>query len=205
MDILQRDRFELLSAYLDGEVTAAERKQVQEWLKTDPTVQCLYTRLVTLRQGLQTLPVPESGQSTEQAVNQVFASINRRRFQKFAGWSGAAIAALFVGAFSGILPGNYSLSPQMAQSPIAPQPSEPLMVALNRPCHRDSQSSSSESRTLSQPTAKLCRRDTKSKLLIYILNPLIDLWSWGDETLNQFTVNLFPTPLHLTLALRREG
>lgn len=133
MDILQRDRFELLSAYLDGEVTAAERKQVQEWLKTDPTVQCLYTRLVTLRQGLQTLPVPESGQSTEQAVNQVFASINRRRFQKFAGWSGAAIAALFVGAFSGILPGNYSLSPQMAQSPIAPQSSEPLMVALNRP------------------------------------------------------------------------
>jgi hypothetical protein len=36
------DRFELLSAYIDGEVTAAERKQVEEWLATDPTVQQLH-------------------------------------------------------------------------------------------------------------------------------------------------------------------
>ena len=38
----QRDRFELLSAYIDGEVTAAERGQIEQWLTTDPEVQCLY-------------------------------------------------------------------------------------------------------------------------------------------------------------------
>jgi len=31
MDMLKRDRFELLSAYLDGEVTAAQRQQVEDW------------------------------------------------------------------------------------------------------------------------------------------------------------------------------
>lgn len=133
MDILQRDRFELLSAYLDSEVTADERKQVQEWLKSDPKMQCLYTRLVKLRQGLQTLPVPESEQSAQQAVNQVFGRINRRRSQRVAAWGGAAIAALFVGALSGILPGNHSLTPQLAKAPIPETAAEPLMVALNHP------------------------------------------------------------------------
>uniref|UniRef100_A0ACD5GTL5 Anti-sigma factor family protein n=1 Tax=Desertifilum tharense IPPAS B-1220 TaxID=1781255 RepID=A0ACD5GTL5_9CYAN len=36
LDMLKRDRFELLSAYLDGEVTASERQQVENWLDTDP-------------------------------------------------------------------------------------------------------------------------------------------------------------------------
>jgi hypothetical protein len=45
MDMVKRDRFELLSAYLDGEVTATERKQVEEWLANDASVQCLYARL----------------------------------------------------------------------------------------------------------------------------------------------------------------
>jgi len=43
MDMLKRDRFELLSAYLDGEVTAAQRQQVEDWLGNDPEVQ-LYAR-----------------------------------------------------------------------------------------------------------------------------------------------------------------
>ncbi len=41
MDMYQRDRFELLSAYLDGEVTAAERRQIEQWLATEPEVQSL--------------------------------------------------------------------------------------------------------------------------------------------------------------------
>ena len=41
MRMMKRDGYELLSAYLDGEVTAAERKQVEEWLANDPTVQSL--------------------------------------------------------------------------------------------------------------------------------------------------------------------
>jgi anti-sigma factor RsiW len=56
MDSLQRDRFELLSAFIDGEVTAAERKQVQQLLATDSDMQRLHSRLMKLRQGLQKLP-----------------------------------------------------------------------------------------------------------------------------------------------------
>lgn len=35
-DMEKRDRFELLSAYLDGEVSATERKQVEDWLQPTP-------------------------------------------------------------------------------------------------------------------------------------------------------------------------
>lgn len=133
MDILQRDRFELLSAYIDGEVTASERKQVQEWLTTDPEVQHLYNRLVKLRFSVQNLPIPTSEQSAEQTVKQVFRRINHRRSQRFFAWSGAAAAAVFIGTLSSVLSGGQSPMPQLAQS-INPKPAvEPVMVALNKP------------------------------------------------------------------------
>ncbi|MEL6165322.1 MAG: zf-HC2 domain-containing protein, partial [Cyanobacteria bacterium J06628_3] len=47
-NMVKRDRFELLSAYLDGEVTAAERRQVEEWLANDSSVQNLHKRLLSL-------------------------------------------------------------------------------------------------------------------------------------------------------------
>jgi anti-sigma factor RsiW len=135
MDSMQRDRFELLSAYLDGEVTATESKQVQEWLATDPEVQNQYSRLLKLRQGWQSLSVPVSAQSTQQLTQKVFDRIDQRRSRKGLAWGGAAIAALVIGAVSTILPGTQSPVPQFAQ---APQPAvkttkQPLMVALNRP------------------------------------------------------------------------
>ena len=49
--------FELLSAYLDGEVTSEQRQQVQELLKQDPETKALYQRLLALREGFQNLPV----------------------------------------------------------------------------------------------------------------------------------------------------
>ncbi|MFM8202724.1 MAG: anti-sigma factor family protein, partial [Dolichospermum sp.] len=55
MDMQKREYFELLSAYLDGEVTATERRQVEQWLSTDASVKCLYKRLLNLRQGLQNI------------------------------------------------------------------------------------------------------------------------------------------------------
>ncbi|HEY9859962.1 MAG TPA: zf-HC2 domain-containing protein [Candidatus Obscuribacterales bacterium] len=147
VSMLQRDRFELLSAYLDGEVTAAERKQVEEWLATDPVIKRLYTRLLELRQGLQSMPVPAASQSVEQTVDAVFKRVNRRPKQILL-WGGAAVAALFVGAVSGFLPGSDAFRPQFAQSPIegsgaaqnAQVPSsassvnsDALMIALDQP------------------------------------------------------------------------
>lgn len=58
LDAVQRDRFEMLSAYMDGEVTADERRTVEEWLANDPTVQKLHSRLLRLRQTFQAMPIP---------------------------------------------------------------------------------------------------------------------------------------------------
>ena len=54
----EEERFELLSAYLDDEVTPAERKQVAQWLMDDPQTLQMYRRLLMLRQAIRTAPVP---------------------------------------------------------------------------------------------------------------------------------------------------
>lgn len=132
IDNCQRERSELLSAYVDGEVTAEERKQVQLWLDSDPKMQLLYQRLLKLRQGIQTMPIPESAVSTEQTTQQVLAKIDRRRWQRMT-FGGGAIAALLVGAISVMLPGNDGFAPQLAEAPAPAKSSEKLMIALNRP------------------------------------------------------------------------
>ncbi len=139
MDSLQRDRFELLSAYIDGEVTAAERRQVQELLATNLEMQRLHARLIKLRQGVQKIPVPAAEATAQQTAQEVFARIDRRRTRRTVLWGGAAIAAMVVSALSGIFPAS---QPQMAwQQAILPKISvpkpeaapEPLKIALNEP------------------------------------------------------------------------
>ena len=56
LDVTKRDRFELVSAYLDGEVTPAERLVVTNWLANDCEVQRLYRRLLMLRQAFRSIP-----------------------------------------------------------------------------------------------------------------------------------------------------
>lgn len=140
VDMLKRDRFEMLSAYLDGEVTATERRQVEVWLETDPVVQSLYGRLLKLRQGIQTIPVPQPECPVEQTVEQVLSRVHRRSRRAIL-WGGAAIAALFVSILSNTLSGNQSPLPQLAASPSATPElasgaggsSEALEIALDRP------------------------------------------------------------------------
>lgn len=125
MDMLKRDRFELLSAYLDGEVTAAERREVETWLEHDPETQRLYQRLLNLRQGIGTLPVPTQ-EPVEQTIQQVYQRIHRQSQRRMLVWGGSAIAAVFVGAIA-----------TLPNSPIAQLARfakiEPLMVAINDP------------------------------------------------------------------------
>lgn len=143
IDMVKRDRFELLSAYLDGEVTAAERRQVEEWLEKDASVQRLYARLLKLRQNLRNLPVPAAQQSPETIFQQVWARL-RRRSQLTWMFGGVAIAACAIGAVTSLLPGSESRTLQLAQqtqtqtqpkpattTPVVPV--SPLMVALNNP------------------------------------------------------------------------
>ncbi|MDZ8092392.1 MAG: zf-HC2 domain-containing protein [Nostoc sp. DedQUE04] len=140
MDMVKRDRFELLSAYLDGEVTATERRQVEEWLANDASVKCLYARLLKLRQGLRTLPVPAAQQSPEETVQQVLTRLRRRSRLNWIA-AGAAVAACAIGAISGLVGGG-SMVPQLAQQPqrepiqtssASIVPPSPLMVGLNNP------------------------------------------------------------------------
>ncbi|HIK04767.1 MAG TPA: zf-HC2 domain-containing protein [Trichormus sp. M33_DOE_039] len=138
MDMVKRDRFELLSAYLDGEVTAAERRQVEDWLANDAAVQCLYTRLLKLRQAFRTMPVPTTQTTPETTANQVFERMNRRSRKKWA-FGGAAIAACVIGALASWLPSRESGIPQIAQQPqvqptqVANKSESLPMIALNNP------------------------------------------------------------------------
>lgn len=133
LDVEKRDRFELLSAYLDGEVTADEKRQVELLLETDPAMQRLQTRLMKLRHSFRTLPVPPSEQPVEQTVEQVFARIERKPRRMIA-WGGAAIAAVFVGALVSLMPRNEFI-PAIARAPQSQEavPSKGLMIALDRP------------------------------------------------------------------------
>jgi anti-sigma factor RsiW len=131
-DMEKRDRFELLSAYLDGEVSPTERKQIENWLATDPHIQCLYKRLLNLRQGLRSVPVPAATQPVDVTVDQVFSRLEKRRRKPMLIWGGTAIAAALVAAVSGIFAHQNAWSPQVANYPVKPE-SEVLTIALSEP------------------------------------------------------------------------
>lgn len=144
LDTLKRDRFELLSAYLDSEVTAAERKQVEHWLATEPEIQGLYARLLKLHHQWQEMPVPAPAESVEQTIERVFARVDRGpRLRLLLGGVGAA-AAVLVGVVTGLMSGDRGFLPQVAQTskPASVASGNPsteaidpttLMVALDRP------------------------------------------------------------------------
>lgn len=50
--------FELLSAYVDNEVTSEERQLVEQWLQNESAIQQMYQQLLMLRQAIRTSPVP---------------------------------------------------------------------------------------------------------------------------------------------------
>lgn len=124
------DRFEMLSAYLDGEVTAAERRQVEDWLANDPTTKALYSRLLGMQHSFQSMPVPASEQSAQELAAKVLQRVERKP-KRMIVWGGCAIAALFVAVVSGV-GGGRQFAPQFAQSPANPE-YDGLVVALNEP------------------------------------------------------------------------
>ncbi len=126
------DCFELLSSYVDGEATPAERRQVNEWLDIDPEIKNLYLHLLRIRQNLQQMPVPESTQPVSETVERFFWLLDKRRGQTMAKVGGSAIAALFIAAISGLIPGIPSAS-QLAKSWDSNSDSQQLTIALNRP------------------------------------------------------------------------
>jgi len=90
LDVTKRDRYELLSAYLDGEVSSEERQLVQSWLASDPSAKCLYNRLLQLRRGFQNLPF-QADCETDKVLAGVIDGLNRRLRLTLMAGAGVAI------------------------------------------------------------------------------------------------------------------
>ena len=137
MDSTEQGCFELLSAYLDGEVTVEERQQVQSWLDNDPEIKKLYIQLSRLHSGIQNIPVPQTTTSSAQLSAQVFQSIDRtQRKRKTFIWGGGAIAALILATISNLFTGGSSIPTfRLAESSNPETVNSPLMVAVavNKP------------------------------------------------------------------------
>ncbi len=130
------DSFELLSAYIDGELTPAEKEQVQTWLDCDPEFKQLYTQLLALQSQIQNFVAPTSKKSTAEITAGVFHSIDRhRRRRRRLVWGGSAIAASVIATVSGMIPGFSPLSMKMAKvnSPNNISNSVMLAVAVDQP------------------------------------------------------------------------
>lgn len=126
--------FELLSAYLDGEVTAQQREEVQKLLANDPEIQSLYQRLLYLREEFHHLPTPKPEYTPQELSSAVFAKVdqeNRRR--KNYTWGGSAIAALVVATVGGVLSHNRTALLQIANQEDFNNQEENLVIALNEP------------------------------------------------------------------------
>jgi anti-sigma factor RsiW len=144
------EQFELLSAYIDGEVSAAERKQVEAWLDSDPNFQQTYRRLLTLQNGLKVMPTDAPSIPADQLARNVLKRVDRSRRLWVWGGLGTA-AAVVMGSLSGLLTGQ-SWDVKTAQQPLQGQrtfnapsiskvdtdlnavtPNATLMIALERP------------------------------------------------------------------------
>lgn len=135
------ERFELLSAYMDGEVTAEERRLVESWLANEPKVKQMYQRLLELKHGFSVLPVPDAIEPVESTIDQVFEKVERRsRFRVLIG-GGVAAAAAVVATVIGLNSIGQAPVPQMAErsidQAIAPSATvganEGLLISLDTP------------------------------------------------------------------------
>lgn len=130
------ERFELLSAYLDDELSPTERQQVQQWLDNDPKIKRLYTQLLGLQTHIQSSEAIASEQEIAEITAGVFEFIDRRRHQRRLIWSGGTIAASIIAAVAGLIPGVTPLEFKLAQEQLPNELDSPtvmLAVAVNKP------------------------------------------------------------------------
>ncbi|RMF22699.1 MAG: anti-sigma factor [Cyanobacteria bacterium J083] len=128
-------RFELLSAYLDGEVTAKERQQVQKWLDEEEKTKQVYNSMRTISDRIKTSPLPPTIPtiSSQELSQQVFGRIEKRqRHRKIWLWASGAIATVILGGISTLVPGENVLAPKFATNSLK-SPNEGIAVALNEP------------------------------------------------------------------------
>ncbi len=121
-------RFELLSAYVDHEVTATERLQVEKWLAQDPKYRQQHQHLLQIKRLLIDLPIPAS-QKHDCLVDAVMAKIEQRSQRRWA-W-GSAIAAIMIAAIGSVFAIDANTRWQTANQPESPE--EQLILAMEKP------------------------------------------------------------------------
>jgi anti-sigma factor RsiW len=131
------DRFELLSAYVDNELSVGEKQQVEAWLESDPEMKQQYRALSAISRSFQSMPMPTTQtQSSNDMLEAVFAKVDRKpRLLKLTGMTAifagiSALGALFVAPI---------LSPQLAkQNPpqVASQSSPPVKTLFSNKSHK---------------------------------------------------------------------
>ncbi len=138
---LHRDRFELLSAYIDHEVTADERRQVETWINEDPAFAKMHRRMSKLQLGFQQLPSPTMAEHVDLTIAEVIKKVDRSwpDWRVLTGMGGAMVAAAAIAAVT-LFPNT---SPQLASKSTNPATkssgqlqlpaSSTLMIALDQP------------------------------------------------------------------------
>ncbi len=140
---LHRDRFELLSAYIDHEVTADERRQVEAWIAEDPAFAKMHRRMTQLQFGFQQLPAPVPAEHVDVTIAQVLKKVDRPRpnWQVLTGMGGAIAAAVTVAVLSNLPKPGFA--PEMAAIQASTTPAgqvqmpapSTLMIALDEPIY----------------------------------------------------------------------
>ncbi len=128
-DFDNSEHFELLSAYIDGELSPEETAVIESLLADNQSLQQEYQRLLKLRQTLQQLPPFTPSVSVEQLSQGVFTKVAKRRQRQRWLWGGGAIAALSVTTLSTLFSPTPNIVPQLAQTRNYEQG---LIVALNK-------------------------------------------------------------------------
>jgi anti-sigma factor RsiW len=139
------ERFELLSAYIDGEVSDIEEQLVEQWLSDDIDFRRVYQQQLKLRQLLIDLPVPVEANSsakleTEKLIHQVMQEIDRRSLRRKWKLAGLGISmAAVVGIFGSL----FTVNPNSQFSPVSNSinsvkgstsvKDEPIIVAMEEP------------------------------------------------------------------------
>lgn len=128
------DHFELLSAYLDRELTPEENEQVEQWLNKDYQAQKNYQHLLQLRYHLQKSAVPSSSFSAEHLTQQVVTQSQHQTWQKVKFWGKRALLGGLIAFTSGTLAWTTSSSFRLAElSPSEEAPNSTLMISVDQP------------------------------------------------------------------------
>jgi hypothetical protein len=91
------ERFALLSAYLDGEVSTAEIAEVEKLLADDPGFYRVHQEQIQIRQMLAKMPV-RSPIEPEMLIDRVFTKINLRQKRRNLSLAALAVVTTLIAA-----------------------------------------------------------------------------------------------------------